>query len=229
MRIEDVAKFPVQDEDDWILTVLIGGVLVFLGFLFVPILLVYGYMVGVMRGGVEGDAEPPRFEAWGDLLVDGTKAFVVVMVYQIVPAVVGGGLLALFVLIGVGVESGAITMLGIVLGGGLWAILAVAFGYVGMAGVVNFAVEDEIAAAFDLATLKTVATSKDWLVAWAVYIALTFVAGLVGSLGITYPFASFYALSAGSRAFGEAFASATGTTKAASDRTAADAPAAEPL
>lgn len=228
MKFEDLATFPLQDEDDWILTVLIGGGLVFFGFLFVPILLVYGYMVEVMRGGVAGDAEPPRFEAWGDLLVDGTRAFVVVMAYQIVPAVVGGGLLALLVLIGVGSESGAITILGIVLGGGLWAVLAFAFGYVGMAGVVNLAVEDEIGAAFDIDTLGTVATSKDWLVAWAVYLALTFVAGIVGSLGITYPFASFYALSAGSRAFGEAFASATGTTKSAAGATAADAPPAEP-
>lgn len=228
MDFERLAKFPLQDEDDWIVTVLIGGALVFFGFLFVPMLIVYGYMVDVMRGAVEGETEPPAFGDWGDLIVDGVKAFVVILAYQIVPAVVGGGLLVLFLLIGMGADSGALSFLGFFLGFGAWGVLSLVFGYVGMAAVVNFAVEDEIGAAFDLETLRTVVTSKDWLMAWAFYFGISLVAGVVGSLGITYPFASFYALSSGGRAFGEAFASATGVGAIDANAAAAEATTADP-
>lgn len=212
MDIEALAKFPLQDEDDWIMTVLIGGILLFVGFLIVPILFVWGYAVEVMRGGVEGTAEPPQFDDWGDLAVDGLKALVIVVAYQIVPAIVGIGTIVLFGALGAGTDSGALGAIGIVFGVGAWMVLGFVFGYVGMAGLVNFAVEDTLGAGFDFGTIATVATTGGWLKAWAFYIGLSIVAGIAGSVtgGIASPFTSFYALSAGSRAFGEAFASATG-------------------
>lgn len=229
MDFESIATFPIgDDDDDWVLTLLIGGGLVFLGFLLVPILIVYGYVMDVMRGAVEGETDPPEFDAWGDLLVDGAKGFVVTLAYQVVPAVVGGGLMAVLLLAGFALESGGLTFLGFALGGLAWLVLSAVFGYVGMAAVVNVAVEDEITAAFDVETLRTVVTSTDWLLAWTVYLALSFVASIVGAFGITYPFATFYALSAGGQAFGEAFASATGVGERAPDAAAAEATAADP-
>lgn len=227
MDFEALVTFPIGEGDDWIPTILIGGGLVFLGFLLVPLFAVFGYVMDVMRGAVEGETEPPEFEAWGDLLVEGAKGFAVTLAYQVVPAVVGGGLLAVFLLLGFALDSGGLTLLGGVLGGLVWLALSAAFGYVGMAAVVNVAVEEDVGAAFDLETLRPVATSTDWLLAWTVYLVLSFVAGIVGSLGITYPFATFYALSAGGRAFGEAFASATGAGESSPEATATDAAAAE--
>lgn len=212
MNIEALAKFPFQDEDDWIMTVLIGGVLVFLGFLFVPILVVWGYLVEVMRGAVAGETEPPQFDEWGDLAIDGVKAFVIMTVYQIVPAVVGIGLIVVFGAIGVGTDTGGLGAVGIVLGVGAWGVLGFVFAYFAMAGLANFAVEDSLGAGFDFGTITSVSLSGSWLKAWAFYLGISIVAGIAGSMtgGIGSPFTSFYALSAGGRAFGEAYAAETG-------------------
>ena len=215
MNFGDLATFPLED-DDWITTVLIGGVLVILGFLFVPILTVYGYVVASMRGGVAGESTPPQFDDWGALTVDGLKALVVLFAYQIVPLVFFfvfglGSILAL----ASGTESGAgLGIVGLLGTMAVFTLLSLVFGYVGMAAVVNLAVEGSMGAAFDFGTLTTVVTSSDWLMAWVFYIGISIVVGIVSSIGITAPFASFYGLSAGGRAFGEAFAAATGTTRA---------------
>jgi len=39
----------------------------------------------VIRQTADGDDEPPVFEAWSDLLVEGLKAFVVTFVYSLLP------------------------------------------------------------------------------------------------------------------------------------------------
>lgn len=217
MNFGDTLTFPMED-DDWIVTVLIGGALAFFGiFLLIPLFAVYGYMIEVMRGAVEGETEPPAFENWGDLFVDGIKGFVIVIAYQIVPMIVGGGILLLSTLLfATGSDAGVgLGALGYVLGFGAWGILGLVFGYVGMAGLVNFAVEDSLGAAFDVGTVKAVALSKEWLVAWAYYVGISIIASIVGSIGITAPFAQFWALSAGGRAFGQGYAAATGTATAA--------------
>lgn len=231
MNFEDIATFPMED-DDWIVTVLIGGALTFVGFfLFFPILATLGYVVDVMRGAVAGETEPPAFDDWGGLFVDGVKAFVILMVYQLPAMVIGGGLfVGSWLLLLTGSEAGfGLGFLGWLLALGVWSVLGLVFSYVGMAGVVNFAVEDSIGAAFDIGTLKTVVLSGDWLFAWGFYIAMSFVAGIVGMLGITYPFAVFYAYAVGGRAFGEAFAAATGRDTTGTDPTAAEATSADPV
>lgn len=217
MDVEALAKFPLEDEDDWIMTVIIGGVLAFLGFLFVPMLLVWGYLVDVMRGAVAGEAEPPTFDEWGDLAVDGLKAFVIMAVYQVVPAIVGIGVIVVFAALGAGTDSGGLGVVGVVLGVGIWSVLGLVFAYFGMAGLANFAVEDTIGAGFDVGTIASVSLTGSWLKAWAFYLVLSIVAGILGSVtgGLGSPFASFYALSAGSRAFGEAFAAETGAAAGA--------------
>lgn len=209
LDLGELATFPMA-EDDWVETVLIGGIVTLAGlFLFIPLLAVYGYMVDAMRGAVEGETEPPALEDWGDLLLDGLKAYVIMIVFQIPAMVIGGGVLLVFSLIGAGMESGAVAGLGFILGFGLWMLLALLAGYVGIAGVTNFAVEGTFGAAFDVDRLRTLALSKQWVLATAFYIGMSFVVSIVGMLIITYPFAFFYLFSATGRAFGEAFVEAT--------------------
>ena len=63
---------------------LVGSALL-LGGMFVPILpaiLVYGYLVRLMRGVMRGEpAELPAWELWGELFIDGLKAMVVAFAY----------------------------------------------------------------------------------------------------------------------------------------------------
>lgn len=79
----EALRFPIAG-DSALKNLLIGGVLGLLGFLLVPAFFVQGYLVRVLRVAVDGGDEPPVFDEWGDLLVDGLKLFVVTLAYFIV-------------------------------------------------------------------------------------------------------------------------------------------------
>ena len=57
----DALSFP-RNDDDWLETVLIGGVLSILGVLVVPAILVNGYLLRVLEAAVADEETPPRFE-----------------------------------------------------------------------------------------------------------------------------------------------------------------------
>jgi hypothetical protein len=214
MNFGDLAKFPMQDEDNWIITVVIGGVLILLGVFVIPTLAVYGYMMEVMRGAASGETEPPEFDDWGTLIVDGLKAAIVMFVYQIPAGVIGGIVLLISTaLLATGSDAGAgLGILGWLIGLGVWMFLSIVFSYFGSVGVVNMALEGSFGAAFSVGTIISVSTSGSWIKAWVFLIGLSFVSGMVASLtgGLAYPFTSFYTLSAGGRALGEAFVAETG-------------------
>ena len=86
--IEEALRYPMN-HDNWIVTVLIGGALSLFSFLIVPILIVYGYLLRVIRTSIDGQSEPPVFEDWGELIVEGFKAAVIVFVYMLIPLIVG--------------------------------------------------------------------------------------------------------------------------------------------
>ncbi|MEF8856843.1 MAG: DUF4013 domain-containing protein, partial [Haloplanus sp.] len=82
-----VVTYPTNS-DDWIKTVLIGGALTLLSILIIPAFLVYGYVLRGLRAGMADEKEPPVFDDWGTLLKEGVIAFVVVLVYQLIPLIV---------------------------------------------------------------------------------------------------------------------------------------------
>lgn len=81
--LEEALSYPHRD-DSW-RTVLTGGGLTFFGFLILPLFVVYGYVVHVLRSAALGEEEAPPFDDWGELLVDGLKALVIYLAYGIVP------------------------------------------------------------------------------------------------------------------------------------------------
>ena len=84
----EALSFPRQ-HDDWLKTVLVGGVLSVLGaFLVVPVIPVQGYLVRVLESGVRGEETPPVFEDWGELFVNGILLFVIQLAYAIVPVMI---------------------------------------------------------------------------------------------------------------------------------------------
>lgn len=184
----DALKFPLAG-DEGVKSVIIGGVLVFFSFLLLPILPVYGYFVRAAKAGVEGTNEAPAFEEWGDLLVDGVKAFVVGLVYFLIPTAV---LIGSFVVIGIGslavadpaapgsvdaVASG-IGLVGglLVLGSTLLYLIAL---YVFPAAIVSMARSDDIGSAFDFGTVLSAAFSADYFVAGVLAILLSIVVGVL--------------------------------------------------
>lgn len=198
MDLTETVTYPMKG-DEWAKTVLIGGVLVFLGFLLVPLFAVYGYLVRTVRNSMADDPAPPTFSDWGELLRDGVQAWLISLVYLLVPVVVGaitigGSVMA----IATGTEAGAATGTGgFLLGFTLWAVLSLVFGYLAVVGVVNFAREGRFGAAFDLDVVRTVALDREYAVPWLVSVGVVAVASLVSGVPVVgwllAPFVTFYA------------------------------------
>jgi hypothetical protein len=205
--IEDALTYPLED-NDWTATVLIGGVLSLLSFLVVPAILVYGYLVQAVRERADGATQPPAFENWGELFADGLKAWVIGIVYMLVPLVVfgvtvGGSLFAM----ATGTRAGAGAGLAGLFGGlAISFILSLVFGYVATAAIIHFACTGEFGTGFDFGTLRKLVMSTEYATPWLVSIALFVAANVavnllnvipfLGSLiaVILSPFATFYVL-----------------------------------
>lgn len=198
MEFEQTLRYPTQN-DAWKRTVLIGGLLIVIGVLIVPLFAVYGYLVRAIRDSLEGASTPPIFDDWRSLVVDGAQAWVISVLYLLVPALVAavtvsGSITAL------ANGSGAATALGT---GGLFigvvvsGALALLSGYLAVVGIVNFAREERFGAAFDTQVIRSVAFDRGYAIPWVVSVGIAFLAGLIGAIPVVgwilTPFASFYA------------------------------------
>jgi hypothetical protein len=205
----------LRNSEDWVKTVLIGGVLGLLSPLVIPTFVVIGYLLRVLRATMQGEEEPPVFDDWGDMLVDGLKGFVVGLVYFIVPALVGTVVVFFGVLGAVAGGSDAAGIFGglVALVGALVAlVLTLVAIYVTPAALANYAETDRLGAAFSYGDLRPVLFSGKyataWLYAFAVFVAAGIVSGILGATGvgaILSAFVTFYALVAGYYIVGNAW------------------------
>jgi hypothetical protein len=203
----------LRDGDDAVTTAVIGGLLLLASPLIIPSILVFGYVTRVIRRTAGGDDEPPVFEAWGDLFVDGLKAFVVAFVYSLLPLAVLTA--AAFVALGAFVvvpgtgDGGGGTFLGtfvvgaVVLAAGFVALVLSLVGlYVTPAALAAVADSGRVGDGFALGTLWSVVTKRayatGWLTAAVVVLAGALAIGVlsvVPILGtIAGVFVQFYAL-----------------------------------
>ncbi|AFK19562.1 DUF4013 domain-containing protein [Haloferax mediterranei ATCC 33500] len=190
-------------------------------FLIIPMFLLFGYLVRVLGATASGDPEPPAFDDWGGMAVDGVKGFVVTLVYGFVPF----ALIAVSFGIGMGgAGTGNDAAAGIL--GGIGALgMLVSFValfvlyYLVPAALTNMAVEGDFGAAFDFSRLKDILLSVDYLVAWLIPFLIAFVAQAVTSLLVTVTFGlgfilvptiQFYTNVAVFYMFGRAFGKVTG-------------------
>ena len=185
--LSDALRYPLRG-DGWVRTILIGGLLTILSVLVLPAFLVQGYYVRVLRAVANDDPDPPAFDEWVALLVDGVKLFVVnvvvvlaVIVVQAGVAVVLGTGSFLAGTAGVSDPSAAGGVVGLL---GIGVLLAgiVAITYVAPAMLVNFAREDSLTAAFDVSTVLSGALSVEYLIAWLLAVAVGLVLGTVASI-----------------------------------------------
>ena len=184
---KDAAIYP-KDGTDATKTILIGGVLTLPSFLLVPLFLLVGYTVRVVRAVAGGDETLPVFDEWGDMLVDGVKGSITLAYFPFaaVAAPVGPGRASTLVVLG-----------------GLAAMpVALVVWYVATAGFVNFAVTGRVRAAFAFDDLRPVLASggfaTGWLVGLAVLVVGSVVGGIVGAipiLGLVSAFVTFYTTS----------------------------------
>lgn len=240
--LEDAIQYPWTGEQK-LETLVIGGLLTLLGVFFVPILFVYGYLVRVIRDVSAGDTEtPPVFDDWGELLVDGLVAFVVSLVYFLVPTVilvVGTLTWILPVSVGTGVGGnggGAIALFGVVVAVAVFVfglITAVAAAYLAPAAVAAYARTGRFGSAFSISMLRTVGTDGSYAVAWLVAIAIGILAQVVGGMltltfvgAVLVPFVTFYGNVASAYAIGAGVADTPPATESDDTESATSRPAA---
>lgn len=201
---EESINYPREGGEGW-KTIVIGGVLGFLSFLFIPVFLVLGYGARVLR---EAAADPeteqaPVFDEWGDMFMDGLRLFVVGLAYLLVPLLVFGvtvGGLVIAVLTG----SESLTIAAIVgaLGGFAVAGLLTLLVYYFLPAALTFvAMSGSIGDGFDVGRIRALVTTREyalrWLVALGVLVvvgAITSVLGATGIGALVVPFVTFYGM-----------------------------------
>lgn len=153
--VEAAVRYPFQGE--WPRRLLIGSVLVATLPLIVPGVILGGYWVRVLRSTMDGASEPPAFEAWEDLLVDGLYATGIGLGYYAPSYLLG------FLLVSVGVALLVIPPVGL-----LFLVLALLFfvlpGYLLHGALANYALEGELRAGFELPTLRRFWTHPEYVV-----------------------------------------------------------------
>jgi hypothetical protein len=199
----------LRESDDAVVTLLIGGVLLLASPLLIPAFAVLGYVVRVLRRTADGDDEPPVFDAWGELLVDGLKAFVVAFVYSLLPlgvvAVAAGLSIGTLAVVPGGETAGVGTVVVglIVLVAGLVSLLVSLVGlYVTPAALAAVADSGRVGDGFALGTLWGVISKRayatGWLTAAVVVLAGSLAVGVLSVVPILGTiaglFVQFYAL-----------------------------------
>ncbi|MFB6108677.1 MAG: DUF4013 domain-containing protein [Haloplanus sp.] len=205
----------LRESDEWVKTVVLGGLFVLLSALVVPAILVSGYLVRVLRATMHDDDTPPTFDEWGDLFGDGLRAFAIAVVYGIVPAILAVALaVSAAAAAGVGGRTGAaVGGMVILVGGFVTLVLGLLAAYVVPAAVANYAERDTLGAGFAFGDLRPVLTSARYAGAWARGFLVVVVAGIVGGLFNVVPIlgavvaavVSFYAVVAAYYLVGHAF------------------------
>lgn len=202
--IEDALKFPMSD-DDWVVTVFIGGILfavyyffsfvtaflpiliiITFVFIFGPMLLIGGFQVQVIREALHGEDLPEWSDAGiGGLLGDGVKLAVIGFVYSLV---IIGPVVLLFATVaflgGAAGEEAGSTLAGIgsAISVLLYIVGALLLSYLLPAATVNFARSGSIGDGFAIGTITDVVTSRDYVVGWLLAVAVSILMSIVGSI-----------------------------------------------
>jgi len=211
---QEALNYP-RNSDSAVKNVAIGGLLLFLSVLFVPMFFVLGYVVRSLRSVLNGVEEPPEFDEWGELFMDGLKAFAIGLAYSLVPAVIAvvavvtsGATLGLT---GPGRSGGLVIGL-IALGAlGLLTVASLLLAYVLPAAIVAWVRTESLGAAFSPGELRVLAFSKTYATGWVVAVGISLLGGIVVGVlnavlvgALLAPFITFYANVAGAHAIGAA-------------------------
>jgi hypothetical protein len=213
----------VFEDDDWIVKILLAAAILLLGILFswvllipliLALLLLGGYSVEITRRVIQGDPNTlPEWDNWGDMFVDGLKVFVIGIVWGLPTIIVGMCFGFMIAVLGESAE-GFTAFLSFLLScfNIVWAIV---MSITLPAAIGHFVANDDLSAAFRFG--EVLGLVRDNFVTYLLTFIMSWVAGLIGSLGallcfvgwfVTIPYASFVT----GHLYGQAYVEATGGT-----------------
>lgn len=190
------------------ITLVIGGILTLLSPLIIPGIVVVGYSLSVIETVLAGGESPPSIDDWQVTFIEGVKGGIVLVLYVVLPLVVGaavlvgvasasqlrvsGGLLPLTA----GPATGLVFVLALVLAG-----LAIVVWYFTPAAIIHLARTRRLRAAFDFEEVRRLAATPaygaTWLVALAVFTAASVVMAVLyaAAIGVIVSgFVTFYTI-----------------------------------
>jgi hypothetical protein len=216
----DIGKMFTQifEDKEWPTKVLVGGILVLLGFLVVPGILVGGYMIQYVRqvANREGTTLPPWAD-WGEYFAKGVLSFFISLVYSL-PMIVLSGCISLFSTLAGQNNNGdptLATVASICLGLPM-AVYGLIIAIVLPAARVRYAVSNDVGAAFRFGEVFALISNS--LGDYVMFLVVTVLAGLAAvlvglvtlplcGLGLlVLPFAIFWSYAVMALALGEFYA-----------------------
>ena len=171
----------VFDDENWLVKVLIGGVL---GLIPIVNFALFGYMVETIRGVALGVEKPlPEWSDFGGKFVKGLMVLVIGFIYTIPIWLIMGCFWTAALAVGEGNQENIITLLSTGMGclSGLYGLI---LAILSPAILVNYAVTGEIGSAFRIGELFGFITGN--LGNYIVAILLSWLAGLIAGLAEAY-------------------------------------------
>lgn len=177
--LQEALEYP-KSGDEAVKRIVVGGVLSLLSILVIPAFIVSGYLIRVIRNVSSGEEQPPTFNDWSELFVDGIKVTVIGLAYMGMPIIL---YILMIFMFGFGGQSSMPASMELVLV--LMFLVPLLFlisGYLLPAAIVRFANEERMSAAFEFGTLKDLLFSVEYLVAWVLVFALSIIVGIVSNI-----------------------------------------------
>jgi len=150
----------------------LGGIVVGL-LLFLPSLVLRGYLIGVVRSGIRGEPTVESFVGWGSLVGDGTRSTLLSAIYLVPAAVllglaVGGAVATAVEPEGFEGALQAIAALLILVGGFGLLFYALVYLYLRPAARAVFASTGAVRAALDVRRVGRLSASADYITGWLI-------------------------------------------------------------
>lgn len=169
-------------------TLAIGSILHFLFFLFIPILVLFGYEAKVMRNASRDRDNVPQFDNWGELIYMGVVSSILApLLYTLLPVVgfslIFYGLSA--VLIGTSFEFLASSVIILFM---VSVIAFILFSYALFAAIAAYADTGRVSALFDLSLIIPVVKTLDYLLAYLVITVILPIISMVGFMILGFTF-----------------------------------------
>ena len=179
----DALFFP-KARDGWLKTVGIGGVLLITSIFIIPYLVLSGYLVRVMRSGARDRSQPPVFDEWKDLFIDGW----ILCGIQIIYGVVGVGIPTLVVFASSDLREAILSpdpMASLSTDAMIVLVFAYLFAffvsYVSLVALARFAHEHRFEAAFEMRTVFRTAFTSEFFVAYVLFLSVGLVLGAISA------------------------------------------------
>lgn len=184
---EDALNYP-RESDDALKNVVVGSLLILFSVLVLPVFLLFGYYLRVLRASLR-DEPVPSFAAWEATFVDGLKAFLVTVAYLLVPAIVFGASVGSAIGAALSGDVNAVTgavVAGALLGTLVASVLGLVAWYVLPAALAALASTERIGAAFSWAHLRPALFDGSYAVAWVlalvVFVVVSVVTGVLNAI-----------------------------------------------